>query len=238
MLLYGDENKIKEALPKRWRHSARVEVVHSDQVVGMGDSVSMSMIKNRKTSMSMALDAVKRGDAEACLSAGNTAALTALSYLQLRPHDKINRPALMAAVPNRVNGVVRIMDLGASLNCSAQDLHGFARMGNIVLREIEQIDNPRVAVLNIGHEDSKGIDLVKDAAKLIAADHNINYVGFAEGDDIFHSDLDLIICDGFVGNVMLKAVEGVSNLAGQVLRNQFFSNPRWVFLVYRSLFCH
>lgn len=222
VLLFGDEKAITEELPAKWRKSSRVEIINSPEVIGMGDSVSMSMVKNRDTSMIMALNAVKEGRASACLSAGNTAALTALSYMELRPHDNINRPAFVAAMPNKKNGVIRVMDLGASLNCSAEDLYGFARMGNIVLREIEQIHEPRIGVLNIGHEDNKGIDLVKDAATLIAADKNLNYVGFAEGDDVFHGDFDLIVCDGFVGNVMVKAVEGLSSFAGEVLKKNFF----------------
>ena len=169
--------------------------------------------------MRVAINLVKSGEAEACVSAGNTGALMAISRFVLKTLPGIDRPAIVTNLPT-VHGHVHVLDLGANVDCSAEQLLQFAIMGSILVTAVEGKSRPRVGLLNVGQEDIKGNETVKKAAELLRASH-VNYVGFVEGDKIYDGDLDVIVCDGFVGNAVLKASEGLARMLSQFMLEEF-----------------
>ena len=173
--------------------------------------------------MRVALNLVKSGDADACVSAGNTGALMATARFVLKTLPGIDRPAIMKTLPTRQGGKVVLLDLGANVGCSAEHLLQFALMGAVFAEAVEKIDRPRIGVLNIGQEEIKGNEEVKQAGRLIN-DSSLNYVGFVEGNDIFNDAADVVVCDGFVGNVALKVIEGMAKMVGFLVRQEFKSN--------------
>jgi glycerol-3-phosphate acyltransferase PlsX len=173
--------------------------------------------------MRLAIDLVKEGRAQAMVSAGNTGALTAMAHFVLKTVGPVERAPIMSSVPARNGGHTHILDLGANTKASALQLAQFATMGSIVARDVFGISNPRVGLLNIGEEDTKGHELVQDAHELIRAS-GVNYLGFVEGNNIFDEGVDVVVTDGFTGNVALKAMEGLAKLIVEQLRTEFSRN--------------
>jgi len=173
--------------------------------------------------MRVAIDLVKAGEAAACVSAGNTGALMATGRFVLKTIDGIDRPAIISRIRAR-HGHTHMLDLGANSECTAEHLLQFAVMGTVVAADMHGIAKPRVGILNIGSEEMKGDSVVQDAAKLVSAS-KLNYVGFVEGDDIFSGDVDVVVTDGFTGNVALKTMEGLANMLVGALKTEYTRNP-------------
>ena len=173
--------------------------------------------------MRVAIDLVKEGAAQACVSAGNTGALMATAKFVLKTLPGIDRPALISAIPS-VGGHTHMLDLGANTECTAEQLHQFAVMGSVLASAVYGIDRPSIGLLNIGAEEIKGNETIKRAAALIQAAGNLNYIGFVEGNDIFSDRVDVVVADGFVGNVALKTMEGLARMVAGFVREEFQRN--------------
>jgi len=193
------------------------------EVVGMDESPADALRKKKDSSMRVAVDLVKAGDADAVVSAGNTGALMATAKYVLKTLPGIDRPAIISAVPG-VESRTFMLDLGANVDCNAQHLLQFGVMGSVVAADILEKERPRIALLNIGAEDMKGHNVIRDASELFAASP-LNYVGFVEGDGIFFDDVDVVVSDGFSGNVSLKSMEGLARLVARFLKEEFTRNP-------------
>ncbi len=227
VLLFGRQSDIAPLLGGAAVAIAqRLEVVHTDESVGMADSPSVVLRAKKDSSMRLMLDAVRDGRADGCVSAGNTGALMAMSRHVLKMADCIERPAIVSALPRPDGRHTFVLDLGANVSCDSEQLYQFARMGRAVARVLDGIANPRIALLNIGSEDSKGNDQVKLAQELIRADEQLNYIGYVEGTDLFGDSADVVVCDGFVGNVALKTIEGLARFILREIRTEFSRN--WV----------
>jgi glycerol-3-phosphate acyltransferase PlsX len=198
---------------------ARIRIHHASQTVGMDELPSKALRGKKDSSMRVAIDLVKQGDADACVSAGNTGALMATARFVLKTLPNVDRPAIISAMPS-VRGGTHMLDLGANVDCTAEHLFQFAVMGSELVKAVEGVERPKVGLLNIGQEEIKGNDQVRRAHDLIAAS-DLNYAGYVEGDDIFMGDVDVVVADGFVGNVALKSSEGVAKLVGHMLRKHF-----------------
>ena len=197
----------------------RLSIVPASEVVEMSDKPADAVRKKKDSSMRVAIDLVKSGDAEACVSAGNTGALMATAKFVLKMLPGIDRPAILAELPSE-GRTLHMLDLGANTVCTADQLFQFAVMGSIVCSDIVGIERPRVALLNIGAEDTKGHDTVKDAAALLTAS-SLNYVGYIEANELFHGKTDVVVTDGFTGNVALKAMEGMVSFIKHSMRKAF-----------------
>ena len=189
---------------------ARLRVEHAAESIDMGERPGQALRGKPDSSMRVALEVVRDGRAHACVSAGNTGALMALSRHVLKTLPGIDRPAMVAAIPTR-SGVCHLLDLGANVDCSAEHLCQFAIMG-AVAAQVQGNPSPRVGLLNVGSEDTKGNQQVKQAAGMLEAVSGLNYVGFVEGDGLFRGDADVLVCDGFVGNILLKSSEGLVSM--------------------------
>ena len=200
----------------------RARVVPATEVVTMDDAVEIALRKKKDSSMRVALDLVKDGEADACVSAGNTGALMAISRFVLKMLPGIDRPAICAVLPT-TSGHVHMLDLGANVDCSPEHLLQFGIMGASLVGAIEHKERPSVGLLNIGEEDIKGNDVVKRAAELLK-DSGLNFVGNVEGDGLYKGEADVVVCDGFVGNVALKTSEGLAQMLGTFLREEFSRN--------------
>lgn len=194
----------------------RVRIHHAAQVVAMDEPVAQALRGKKDSSMRVAIDLVKQGKAGACVSAGNTGALMATARFVLKTLPGIDRPAICAEIPG-MHGGVYMLDLGANVDSASEHLLQFAYMGSELVRAVEGKAEPKVALLNIGHEDMKGNETVKAAARLLEAS-DLNYCGFVEGHDVFFSEVDLVVSDGFAGNVALKTAEGAARFIGKQLR--------------------
>lgn len=197
----------------------RLSVQHASEVVTMEDAPAQAMRTKKDSSMRVAINLVKEGSAQACVSCGNTGALMAMARFVLKMLDGIDRPAIITAIPN-INGHVQMLDLGANVDCSAEHLYQFAVMGAALSAVVDSKEAPRVALLNIGSEDIKGNQQVKEASKLLE-NSSLNYTGFVEGNEIYMGDVDVVVADGFVGNVALKTSEGVAKLIREYLGQEF-----------------
>ena len=223
-LLFGDEARIGAALGAYPRLAEASRIVHTDVKVLGTDKPSQILRRARKSSIGLAVDAVKQGEAQAAVSAGNTGALMALAKLGLKTMPGIDRPALAALLPTMKTDSV-MLDLGANAECDDENLIQFAVMGAAFARIVLGIDHPSVALLNIGEEELKGTDDHKEAADALrAADLPMSYAGFVEGDKIGRGDIDVIVSDGFSGNIALKTAEGTAKLVVELLRRAFRSN--------------
>jgi glycerol-3-phosphate acyltransferase PlsX len=199
---------------------ARVSIHAAASVVGMSDHPRDAIRRRKDSSMRLAIDLVKEGRAQGMVSAGNTGALTAMSHFVLKTVGPVERAPIMSSVPARNGGHTHILDLGANSKASALQLAQFATMGSIVARDVYGISRPRIGLLNIGEEESKGPEIVQEAHDLIRA-LDLNYIGFVEGHDIFNEKVDVVVTDGFTGNVALKTMEGLAKLIVEQLRTQF-----------------
>ncbi len=228
-LFVGDEDRIKLRLEPHPTLRAASEILHCDTVVSGDDKPTREALRlGRATSMGMAIDAVKRGDAGGALSAGNTGMLMAMAKLALRTMPGIDRPALSALLPTLGDNDVVMLDLGANTEVDAKNLVQFAVMGAAYARMAMGLERPRVALLNIGTEDQKGTDEIREAAALLreAADLPLDFRGFIEGDKLSRGDVDVIVHDGFSGNIALKTIEGTARFVTDLLKRAFTSSIR------------
>lgn len=220
LLLVGREDALK-ALSARESAAlrARAQVLHAPEVVEMDEAPSSALRRKKQSSMRVALNQVKEGRAQACVSAGNTGALMAISKYLLKTLPGIDRPAICCAMPG-IEGHTYILDLGANVDSDPEQLFQFAVMGSALSNAVEGLASPKVGLLNVGAEENKGNDRVKKAASLLSGSR-LNYIGFVEGNDIYSGRVDVIICDGFVGNIALKASEGVAEFLTHHARAEF-----------------
>ena len=205
------------------RYGNRLRFAAATEVVGMDDAPGDALRWKKDSSMRIAIEAVRRGEADACVSSGNTGALMATARYVLKTLPGVDRPAIISAVPC-LGGCTFMLDLGANAGCSAQHLLQFAFMGSVVAGGFLDTERARVALLNIGREHIKGNELVRQAAELLSRSQ-LNYVGYVEGDEIFNGKADVVVSDGFVGNVALKTMEGVAGFITAILREEFQRNP-------------
>ncbi|MBD1226267.1 phosphate acyltransferase PlsX [Xenorhabdus griffiniae] len=187
---------------------SRLQIIPAEHVVSSDARPSQAIRSSHGTSMRIALDLVKSGEAQACVSAGNTGALMGLAKLMLKSIEGIERPALMTVIPNLKQQKTVVLDLGANINCNSSMLVQFAIMGAVMAEYVAGVDNPRVALLNIGEEESKGLDNIREAAITLRNIPTINYIGYVEGNELLTGKTDVLVCDGFAGNVTLKTMEG------------------------------
>lgn len=225
LILVGVQDKISAALKKYGvQDSNQFSVVHAAEVVTMDELPSHALRNKKNSSMRVAINQVKDGHAQACVSAGNTGALMATARFVLKTLPGIDRPAIISKLPT-MKGKTWVIDLGANVDSCAEHLFQFAVMGSALVQAVEHIPKPKIALLNIGVEEIKGNDQVKRTAHMLAECSLMNYVGYVEGDHFYTGEVDLIVCDGFVGNVALKASEGLAKLVLTVLKESF--NENW-----------
>ena len=223
VVLVGMSDVIETELSKlRFTDRSRLRVHATTEVVGMDESPQSALRGKKDSSMRVSINLVKNGEASACVSAGNTGAVMATARYVLKTLPGIDRPAIASFLPT-VKGQVCMLDLGANVDCSAEHLLQFALMGSTLVSALEHKDQPTIGLLNIGSEDIKGNEIVKQAAELLQAS-DLNFYGNVEGDDIFKGITDVVVCDGFVGNVALKTAEGVAKMMGGFLKEGFSQN--------------
>ena len=223
IILVGDEPRLAAAVAAAGAsENSRLKIHHASQKVEMGDLPSTAMRNKKDSSMRVALNLVKEGQAHACVSAGNTGALMAISRFVLKMLPGIDRPAICTSLPS-MTGHTWMLDLGANVDCNAEHLFQFALMGSVLAGAVDGNKHPRVGLLNIGEEEIKGNEQVKKAAQLLQSGMP-NYAGYAEGDDIYKGNFDVIVCDGFVGNVSLKTSEGVAKMVAAFIKQEFRRN--------------
>jgi glycerol-3-phosphate acyltransferase PlsX len=229
MVLVGLEDTVRAELRRlKEEGNPRISVVHASEMVTMDDPLEVALRRKKDSSMRVAVELVKDGKADACVSAGNTGALMAISRYVLKTMAGVDRPGICSIMPNQKDGPTYMMDLGANVDCEPHHLHQFAIMGSVLVSAMEGIQRPSIGLLNVGTEDIKGNELVKETAKLLQADHangKLNFHGNVEGNDIFKGTVDIVVCDGFVGNVTLKAIEGLARFVKHVLTTEFKRNP-------------
>ncbi len=227
LVLVGREEAIRSELNKlNAANHPRLSIKHAEDVVEMDDPVEVAMRRKRDSSMRVAIGLVKDGQVQSCLSAGNTGALMAISRYLLRTLPGVDRPAICTILPNQKNGPTYMLDLGANVDCAPEHLRQFARMASALVSSVEGRTKPTVGLLNVGTEEIKGNEVVKQASELLRDDHTkgvLNYYGNVEGNDIFEGTTDIVVCDGFVGNVALKTAEGLGRFFRVVLTSEFKS---------------
>ncbi len=201
----------------------RIHVRHCTQVVAMDEPPSQALRSKKDSSMRVALEMVKDGAADGCVSAGNTGALMATARYLLKTLPGIDRPAIMGTIPT-IGGATHMLDLGANVDCTGEHLFQFGVMGAVATEAVYGLERPRVGLLNIGEEEIKGNESVKHAAELLLDSDEIHYTGYVEGDGVFKGEADVVVCDGFVGNVALKSSEGVASLISEYMRREFRRN--------------
>lgn len=223
LILVGDEPLLRRMLSGQGgKFADRLKIQHASQVVGMDESPSRALRGKKDSSMRVAINLLHEGRADACISSGNTGALMATARFVLKTLPGIDRPAIISAIPS-VDGHTHMLDLGANAECTSEQLFQFAVMGSVLAEVVHGLHRPRIALLNIGTEEIKGNNQIQTAGRLLAAS-NLNYYGFVEGDDIFTGLVDVVVCDGFVGNVALKTSEGAGKLVSTFIREEFSRN--------------
>ncbi|WP_123332698.1 phosphate acyltransferase PlsX [Erwinia sp. JUb26] len=221
LLLVGDPDKITSLLATADSAlRARLQVIPAESVIASDARPSQAIRASRGSSMRVALEQVKAGNADACISAGNTGALMGLAKILLQPLEGIDRPALMTVLPNQLKGKTVMLDLGANVESDSAMLVQFAVMGAVMAEEVLEIANPRVALLNIGQEETKGLTAIREAAAALRDSAEVNYIGYLEGNDVLTGKTDVLVCDGFIGNVTLKTMEGVVRMFLSLLKSQ------------------
>jgi phosphate acyltransferase len=226
LILVGQDTVLKKKLQRRKAlNHPRLTVQHASEVVAMDEKPSQAIRYKKDSSIRVAINQVKEGKAQACVSAGNTGALMGTAHFVLKTLPGIDRPAIIGMIPSQKKaGFIRMLDLGANVDSSASQLFQFAVMGAILAEEVDGIPKPRVALLNVGEEEMKGNEQVKQTNKLLSNTPEINYVGYAEGNDIFNDKAEVVVCDGFVGNVALKTSEGLARFVRNVIQQAFSKN--------------
>jgi glycerol-3-phosphate acyltransferase PlsX len=225
LILVGLEDVIRAELKKHKADShPRLSVLHASEQITMDDPLEVALRRKKDSSMRVAIELVRDGKAQASVSAGNTGALMAVSRYVLKTMAGVDRPAICSILPNQKNGPTYMLDLGANVDCEPHHLHQFAIMGSVLVAAMENIERPSIGLLNVGTEDIKGNEVVKQTSRLLQIDHErgaLNFHGNVEGNDIFKGTTDIVVCDGFVGNVTLKAIEGAARFFGSTLRAEF-----------------
>lgn len=223
LILIGDQGLLRSLVATHHGTlGTRLSVQHASQKIEMDELPSQALRAKKDSSMRVALNLVKAGRADACVSAGNTGALMAIARFVLKTLPGIDRPAIVSALPT-IRGHCYMLDLGANVDSSAENLYQFALMGSVLASAIDNVPEPSVGLLNIGSEIIKGNERIKQAGRRLAQSH-LNYIGFIEGDDIYEGCVDVVVCDGFVGNVALKSSEGVARMVRHSLRESFQRN--------------
>ncbi|KAI3490820.1 hypothetical protein L1887_44982 [Cichorium endivia] len=221
LLLVGNPDTITPLLAKAdFEQRSRLQIIPAQSVIASDARPSQAIRNSRGSSMRIALELVKEGRAQACVSAGNTGALMGLSKLLLKPIEGIERPALVTVLPHQQKGKTVVLDLGANVDCDSTMLAQFAVMGSVLAEEVVGINTPRVALLNIGEEETKGLDSIREAAELLKQVPSINYIGYLEANELLTGKTDVLVCDGFTGNVTLKTMEGVVRMFLSLLKSQ------------------
>ncbi|MBA5247924.1 MAG: phosphate acyltransferase PlsX [Gammaproteobacteria bacterium] len=225
LVFVGDASSIQTELDLHSgnkKFAKRFSITHASEVIAMSESPAIALRKKKDSSMRVAINLVQDNTVNACVSAGNTGALMAISRFVLKTIKGIDRPAIMGRMPT-MDGHIHMLDLGANVDSTPRALLEFAIMGAIAVKHTENISAPSVGLLNIGEEEMKGNENIKKTSELLE-NSNFNYVGFVEGDDIYKGTVDLVVCDGFEGNIALKASEGVASMMGHYLKQAFTKN--------------
>ncbi len=223
LILVGEQQSLEQILQQHGGEaSARLKIHHASQVVQMDEPPSKALRGKKDSSMRVAINLVKDGEADAAVSAGNTGALMATARFVLKTLEGIDRPAIITALPT-INGHTHMLDLGANVDSPAESLYQFALMGSVLSSAVDNIPSPTVGLLNVGEEEIKGNEQVKQAHQLLLGSE-LNYVGYVEGDDIYKGTVNLVVCDGFVGNVALKTSEGLAKMISQSMKEEFKRN--------------
>jgi glycerol-3-phosphate acyltransferase PlsX len=223
LILVGQEDVLLTHLKRAGLHlGEHLQIQHASELVAMDEAPALALRKKKDSSMRVAINLVHQGKADAVVSAGNTGALMATAKFVLKTLPGIDRPAIMSTLPS-ITGHTHMLDLGANVDCSAEHLLQFAVMGSVAASVVDNIEKPRVGLLNIGTEELKGNAQVKEADQLLRAS-NLNYIGYVEGDDIYKGTVDVVVCDGFVGNISLKTTEGVAKMITHFMRQEFKRN--------------
>jgi phosphate acyltransferase len=227
IIFVGDESAITPFLKEGNSDSSRYSIRHTTEQVLMDESPATAMRTKKNSSMRVAINLVQEGSALACVSAGNTGALMAIARFVLKTLPGIDRPAIIYSLPTIMTptgpGSVRVLDLGANVDCTAEHLFQFAVMGSVCSSALDEKANPRVGLLNIGSEVIKGSEVVKKADQLLRETSALNYIGFIEGNTMYYGDADVVVCDGFVGNVALKSSEGVAKILLDAIKKELMS---------------
>ena len=223
LVLVGDE----EAIRLEWNKytstdNPRISIRHTEEQVAMDESPSQALRNKKDSSMRVAIDLLKTGESAACVSAGNTGALMATARFVLKTLPGVDRPAIISALPSS-QGYTHVLDLGATVETTSEQLFQFAVMGSVLANAVDSLVHPRVGLLNVGEEQIKGNERVKEAGRLLSAS-GLNYIGFVEGNDIYSGIADVIVCDGFVGNVALKSSEGAAQMIAGFIKEAFTEN--------------
>ncbi|MCJ4822641.1 phosphate acyltransferase PlsX [Klebsiella pneumoniae] len=238
LLLVGDPDAITPLLAKAdFEQRSRLQIIPAQSVIASDARPAQAIRSSRGSSMRVALELVKEGRAQACVSAGNTGALMGLAKLLLKPIEGIERPALVTVLPHQQKGKTVVLDLGAHVDCDSTMLVQFAVMGAVLAEEVVGIANPRVALLNIGEEEMKGLGSIRDAAAVLKTLPSLNYIGYLEANELLTGKTDVLVCDGFTGNVTLKTMEGVVRMFLSLLKSQGEGKKRswWLLLLKRWL---
>jgi len=224
LILVGDQDKINPLISDKIKilENTRYKILHTKESINMDDEIISAIRGKKKSSMRLGINAVKNKDADACVSAGNTGALMALSKIILKTIPGIDRPAICGSLPTK-SGQFHMLDLGANVECSAKHLYQFSLMGSALVQSLELNNKPVIGLLNIGSEEFKGNDTIKSAGQLISKS-NLNYAGFVEGDDMFSGKFDVVVADGFAGNIALKSIEGVAKVISHFIKTEFTKN--------------
>lgn len=218
IVLVGDVTAVQTELANHNCAGLSIEVEHASEVVGMHESASVAIRKKKDSSIRVAFELVKAKRADAVVSAGNSGATMAAGMFTLKRISGIERPAIATVVPNKHNQTL-LLDAGGNVDCRPSHLQQFAIMGDLYAREMMNLENPRVGLLSNGEEEGKGNDLTRETHSLLS-DAKFNYQGYIEGRDIFNGEVDVVVCDGFVGNVVLKVTEGLADAIGQMLKTE------------------
>ncbi len=219
--LVGDPELIQQVLSKSSKTLAeRIQVIPASEVVLMDDPIEVALRRKKDSSMRVAIEQVKEGNADAVISSGNTGALMAISRYILKTLDGVDRPAIATAIPNELGRGTTMLDLGANADCGPMHLVQFAQMANVMVQVVDGKPNPSIGLLNIGEEVIKGNEVVKQTSELLRQT-NLNFYGNVEGNDIYKGTTDIVVCDGFVGNVVLKASEGLAKMMSGMIREEF-----------------
>ena len=224
LILVGDNKEIKNFLSDKVKNleGVRYKIIHTNEFINMNDEIIVAIRTKKNSSMRLAINTVKNKEADACVSAGNTGALMALSKIILKTIPGIDRPAICGSLPTK-SGQFHMLDLGANVECDAQHLYQFSIMGSALVQSLQLNDKPVIGLMNIGSEEFKGNETIKSAGQLMQKS-NLNYAGFVEGDDIFSGKFDVIVTDGFVGNIALKSIEGVAKVISHFIKKEFTKN--------------
>ncbi len=224
LLLIGDQEQINDNIPPKIQklQNKKYSVLHTNEYISMDEDILSAIRSKKNSSMRLSITAVKDKTADACVSAGNTGALMALSKIILKTISGIDRPAICTALPTK-KGHMHMLDLGANIESTSNHLYQFAIMGSALVQSLEESLNPRIGLLNIGSEEFKGNETIKNAGTMMQSS-SLNYGGYVEGDDIFEGNYDVIVTDGFAGNIALKSIEGVANIISHFIKNEFKKN--------------